>query len=63
MFENTVYRKGKVLSFFEHPKFIKHYEAVEEEKAAASIKLTDTKIVTPACEKQVQEEHVSNLKA
>ena len=36
MQEDRVYRKGKILSYFEHPRYKEHYEAIEAKKAAAT---------------------------
>ena len=37
MQEDRVYRKGKILSYSEHPKYKEHYEAIEAKKVAAEV--------------------------
>ena len=51
MQEDRVYRKGKILSYFEHPRYKEHYEAIEAKKAAALESTEDNN-----CETERQQE-------
>ena len=57
MQEDRVYRKGKILSYSEHPKYKEHYEAIEAKKAAAAAAEESTEDNNGDTERQQEVDH------